>query len=228
MIEDCYKTKFLPAVVHLKTADGSSMSSLGKATLHLRITNFKFSHIFFHMWQATSHRYFIWHRYTEEKLWSSWVLDKQLFTQREGSFLPYTKNCEQQHDIAVVKSPLKIPPRHNDVIPMTIKEHNLKAPIEYLISNQHINRRLDPRIHMIDGIYNIKDRSTFHIHVANYTKKHVTLNKGQCIGHTDPSNHDMPQTSIKSLTTQKMIVEYIQPDTFTPLLILSWVTWGNH
>ena len=46
MIEDCYKTKILPAVVHLKTADGSSMSSLGKATLYLCITNFKFSHTF--------------------------------------------------------------------------------------------------------------------------------------------------------------------------------------
>ena len=39
VIEDHYKTKILPAVVHLKPADGSSMSSLGKATLHLCITN---------------------------------------------------------------------------------------------------------------------------------------------------------------------------------------------
>ena len=45
MIEDCYKTKILAAAVHLKTADGSSMSSLGKATLHLP-TAFKFSHSF--------------------------------------------------------------------------------------------------------------------------------------------------------------------------------------
>ena len=40
MIEDCYKTKILPAAVHLKTTDGSSMSSLGMATLHLHIANF--------------------------------------------------------------------------------------------------------------------------------------------------------------------------------------------
>ena len=46
MIEDCYETKILPAAVHLKTADGSSMSSLGKATLHLCIANFNFSHTF--------------------------------------------------------------------------------------------------------------------------------------------------------------------------------------
>ena len=46
MIEDHYKTKMLPAAVHLKSADGPSMSSLGKATLHLCMANFEFSHTF--------------------------------------------------------------------------------------------------------------------------------------------------------------------------------------
>ena len=41
MIEDHYKKKIVPAVVHLKTADGSAMSSLGKGTLHPHIANFK-------------------------------------------------------------------------------------------------------------------------------------------------------------------------------------------
>ena len=53
-------------------------------------------------------------------------VDKQLLIQREGSFLTYTSNCEQQHNIAVVKSPLKIPPKHNGIIPVTIKGHHLK------------------------------------------------------------------------------------------------------
>ena len=44
MIKNCYKIKILPVVVHLKTADGPSLSSLGKATLHLCIANFKFLH----------------------------------------------------------------------------------------------------------------------------------------------------------------------------------------
>ena len=122
----------------------------------------------------------------------SWDADKQLFIQREGSFLTYTRNCEQQHNIAVVKCPLKITPRHNGIIPVTIKGHNLKAPVGYFISNEHINRRLDPSIYLIDGIYNIKDRLTLHILVANYTNKHVTFNKGQCIGHIEPSIDHMP------------------------------------
>ena len=74
--------------------------------------------------------------------------------------------------------------------------------MRYFISNQHTNKGLDPNIHVIDGIYNIKGRSTLHILVANYTKKHVTYNKGQCISHTEPSIDHMPQTSIKSHHTK--------------------------
>ena len=58
---------------------------------------------------------------------------------------------------------------------------------------------------MIDGIYNIKDRSGLHVLVASYTNKHVTFSKGQCIGHIEPSIDHMWQTSVSSLTTQKMI-----------------------
>ena len=68
---------------------------------------------------------------------------------------------------------------------------------------------------MIDGIYNIKEKLTLHILVANYTNKHVKFNKGQCIGHIKPSIDYMPQTSINSLTTQKMLDKHVQSDTFT-------------
>ena len=44
------------------------------------------------------------------------------------------------------------------------------------------------------------------------------FNKGQCIGHKEQSIDHMLQTAINSLTTQKMLDEYIQPDTFTPPL----------
>ena len=118
----------------------------------------------------------------------------------------------------VVKSPLKILPRHNGIIPITIEGHNLKAPVRYFISNQHVNRTLDPHIHLIDGIYFIADKSTLHILVANYTNKHVTFNKGQCIHHIKPSADHMSQTFIYSLTTKKMIEDNVQPDAFTPAL----------
>ena len=61
------------------------------------------------------------------------------------------------------------------------------------------NRKLDTNIHVFDGICNIKDKSTLHILVANYTHKHVTFNKGQCIGHIESSINHMPQTAVNSL-----------------------------
>ena len=217
MIEDCYETKILPAAVHLETDVGSSMSSLGKATIHLCIAKFKFSHTFIICDNLLDTD--IIFGIDIQKGYSlsySWDSDKQLFIQREGSFYltPGTVNS----NIAVVKSPLKIPPRHNGIIPVTIKGHNLKATVGYFISNQHINRRLDPSINVIDGFYNIKDRSTLHILVASYTNKHVMYNKGLCIGYIEPSIDHIPQTSINSLTTQRMIDEHVQPNTFIPPL----------
>ena len=44
--------------------------------------------------------------------------------------------------------------------------------------------------------------------------KHFTFNKGQYIGHIEPSIDHMSQTTINSLTTQKIIDEHIQPDSF--------------
>ena len=44
------------------------------------------------------------------------------------------------------------------------------------------------------------------------------FNKGQYIGHIEPSIDHMLQTAINSLTTQKVIDENVQPDTFTPHL----------
>ena len=81
------------------------------------------------------------------------------------------------------------------------KGTQFKIPMGYFISNQHTNKGLGPNIHVINGIYSIKGRSTLHIFVANYTNKHVTFNKGQCIGYVEPSNDYIPQTSINSLAT---------------------------
>ena len=104
MMKDPYKTKILPVALHMKTAVGSLMSSLGKATLHLCIADFKFPHTFiiYDMLPETDILFVIeiQKRYS---LLYSWDSDKQLFIQREGSFLTYTRNCVQQHNITLVK-----------------------------------------------------------------------------------------------------------------------------
>ena len=219
MIEDHSRTKILSAAVHLKTADGSAKSSLDMATLHLCTANFNFSHAFI-IYDKLLDTDILFGMDIQKwyPLSCSWDADKQLFIQREGLFLTYTRTCEQQHNIAVVKPPLQIPLRHNAIIPVAIKGHSLKNPVAYFFSNQHVNRRLNLNIHGIDGIYNIKDKSTLHILVANYTGKHVTLNKGQTIGHKELSIDHMQQTVINRLTTQNIMGKHIQPDPFAPPL----------
>ena len=118
----------LHVAVHLKTVDGSVMSLLGKATLHLCISNCKFSHTFVISDKLPDTDILfgidILKRYS---LSYSWDEDKQLFMQRAGSLITYTRNCKQEHNITVVKSSLKIPPGHNGITPVNIKGHNLKA-----------------------------------------------------------------------------------------------------
>ena len=129
MSEDHYKTKIVPAAVHLKTADRLALSSLGKATLHLHIVNFKFFHTFI-IYDKLSDTDILFGKEIQKRysISYSWDANKHLFIQREGSFLTYTRNCEQQCNITVVKSLLKIPPRHNGIIPVTLRGHNSKAP----------------------------------------------------------------------------------------------------
>ena len=88
----------------------------------------------------------------------------------------------------------------------------------YIISNQHTKKGHDPNIHIIDGIYNIRGKATLHVIIANYTNKHVNFNKGQCIGHMEPLIDNMPQTFVNIISTQKMMGEQVQPDTFKPCL----------
>ena len=45
-IEGCYKTPIQPITAKLNTADGSPMSALGATALHLKIAEFKFTHIY--------------------------------------------------------------------------------------------------------------------------------------------------------------------------------------
>ena len=54
--------------------------------------------------------------------------------------------------------------------------------------------------------------------VTNYTKKHIIFKKGQCIGHMEPIINMMAQTPVDSFTTQKIMDDQVQPDTFTPSL----------
>ena len=122
--------------------------------------------------------------------------------------------------IGTVKSTLKIPPRHNGVVPVKISGPLITIHMAYFLTDDSTPKGKDPNINIIDGIHKIKGRTSVNILVSNYTNKHLTFHKGEYIGHLKPvvldstDQKDTHQTN--SMTLKKMMSETITPDTCSP------------
>ena len=110
-IEDCYKTTIQPTTAKLNTADDSPMSAIGTTALHLRFTEFKFTHNFI-ICDKLPEAELIFGIDMQRKFSLSYVWDKErnCYIQREGKFLVSTNDCDQKATIGTVKSMLKISP----------------------------------------------------------------------------------------------------------------------
>ena len=80
----------------------------------------------------------------------------------------------------------------------------------------------------MNGIHNIKGKTSVNILVLNYSNKHVTFNKGEYVGHLEPTienideeknlhPHENPDANTtSSVTMKKMMSEQVEPDAFEP------------
>ena len=133
-------------------------------------------------------------------------------------FLIYRHSCNCTATIVTVKSTLKIPPRHNGVVPIKISGPLITTHVAYFLTDDSTPKGKDPNINIIDGIHKIKDKTSVNILVSNYTNKHLTFHKGEYIGHHEPvildstDQKDTHQTN--SMTLKKMMSDTITPDTF--------------
>ena len=103
------------------------------------------------------------------------------------------------------------------------KATHITGQMACFISDQESTKGKDPNINIVNGIHNIKGKTSVHILVSNYSNKHVTFNKGEYVGHFENideedishpyKNSDAHTTS--SVTTQKMSEE-VEPDAFEP------------
>ena len=93
----------------------------------------------------------------------TWDKDKQCFIKQNGKFLTFTYVNTQKATIATVKSTLKIPPRHNGVVPIKISGPLITTHTAHVVMDDSTPKGRDPNINIIDGIHKIKDRkhSTF-------------------------------------------------------------------
>ena len=170
------------------------MMALGMTALHLRIVDFKFTHNFI-ICDRLPDTKIIFGIDVQKKLSLSYAWDKEknCYIKKDDRFCMYTRNCEQKATIGIDKSMFKIPPGHNGVIPIKIKGHTITGHIAYFISNQDSTKGKDPNINIVNGIHNIKGKTSVNILVSNYTNKHIMFNKGEYVGHLEPTIVDIEE-----------------------------------
>ena len=120
--------------------------------------------------------------------------------------------------IGTVKSALKIPPRHNGVIPIRISGPIIKTHMAYFCTDNSTPKGRDQNINIISSVHKIKGKTSINILVSNYTNKHLTFHRGEYIGHLEPAvmdptdEQEIHQTN--SIILKKMMSETVTPDTF--------------
>ena len=191
LIDDSFKTHIQPTMTTLNTADRLPKTALGMTSLHLRIADFKFTHNFI-ICDRLPVTKIIFGIDIQKKfsLSYAWDKEKNCYIQKDSRFVTYTLNCEQKMTIGIVKSTLKIPPRHNSIIPIKIKGKSITGQMACFISNQESTKGKDPNINIVNGIHNIKGRTSVNILVSNYSNKNVTFNMGEYIGHLENSDKE--------------------------------------
>ena len=194
---------------------------MGSTALHLCITDFKFTHNFIICNQLPDTELILGIDIQKKfSLSYTWDKDHQCYIQRNGRFLSFTHTITQKDTIGTVKSTLKIPPRHNGVVPIKISGPSITTDTAHFIADDSIHKGKDPNINIIDGIHKIKDKSTVNVIVSNYTNKHLTFHKGKYIGHLEPLELkpiDQGEThQANSITLKKMMSKTVTSDTFNP------------
>ena len=205
----------------LNTTDGSPMTTFGSTALHLQIVDFKFMHNFIICDQLPdTELIFSIDILKKFSLSYTWDKDKHCYIQQNGKFLAFTHTNSCTATIGTVKSTLKIPPRHNGVVPSKISGLLITTHTAHFITDDRTPKGRDPNINIIDGIHKVKDRTSVNILFSNYTNKHLTFHNGEYIGHLElvvlnTTDHREAHHA-NSVTLKKMMSEAITPDTFDP------------
>ena len=196
------------------------MSALGSTALHLWIAEFKFTHNFIIVTNCQKQNSFLALIFKRNSHYLMLGIRKKLLHTKNGKFLVYTHTCDCMATIGTVKSTLKIPPRHNGVVPIKISGPIIKTHMAYFLTDDSTPKGRDPNINIISGIHKIKGKTSVNILVSNYTNKHLTFHKGEYIGHLEPAvldTTDQQEThQTNSITLKKMMSETVTPDAFNP------------
>ena len=68
----------------------------------------------------------------------------------------------------------------------------------YFITDEYSTKGRDPNIIIINGIHNIKGKTSVNVLVSNYTNKYITFNKGEYVRHLEPAIEDNMNSDLPS------------------------------
>ena len=141
-----------------------------------------------------------------------WDEEKRHYIRHNDQFLCYTEDMESGINRVSIAKTIRIPPRHNGAVSVSIRGHDIKTPTACFIGSQY----MDPEVKLIDGVHDILSNVTLQVLVINNSNQHVNFLKGMKIGHLEPPINKLTQIPINSATTQQMLPETVKPDSFTP------------
>ena len=126
------------------------MMALGSTALHLQIAEFKFTQNFIICAQLPETE-LIFGIDIQKKfsLSYAWDKDKNCYIQQNGKFLVFTHANTHTATIGTVKSTLKIPPRHNGVVPIRISRPLITTQMAYILTDDSTPKGRDPNINII-------------------------------------------------------------------------------
>ena len=126
----------------------------------------------------------------EYRISYDWDEEKQCYIRYKGQFLCYTEDMESGINRVSVAKTIRIPPKHNGVISVSIKGHDIKTPTACFIGSQYT----DTEVRLIDGVHDISCNATLQVLVINNLNHHVNFLKGMKIGHLEPLIDDLADT----------------------------------
>ena len=194
LIDDSFKTPIQSTTTTLKNSRQISIDGFRNDNTSSQDSRFQIHSQFHYLQQTIRHWNNIWH-WCPKEIFTIICLGqgKNCYIQKDGRFLTHTRNCKQKAKIEIVKSTLKIPPIHNSAVPIKIKGHSITGHIAYFISNQDSTKGQNPNINIVNGIHIIKGKTPVNILVSNYANKCITFNKGEYVGHLEPTIEDIDE-----------------------------------
>ena len=125
----------------------------------------------------------------EYRISYDWDEEKWCYIRYKGQFLCYTEDMESGINRVSVAKTIRIPPKHNGAILVSIKGHDIKIPTACFIGSQYT----DTEVRLIDGVHDISRNATLQVLVINNSNHHVNFPKGMKIGHLEPPIEDLAQ-----------------------------------